>query len=46
MREEGRTTFLYKNIYVTLFFGNELNLLWFVRLTDGARDKTGCYIDP
>ena len=36
MREEGRTTLLYKNIFVFLFFRKELKLLWFVRQTDGG----------
>ena len=40
MREEGRTTLLYKNIYVFLFFRKELKLLWFVRQMDsGTQDR-------
>ena len=46
MRGKGRTTLLYKNIHIFLFFRKELRLLWFVRETDGEEDKTDCYIDP
>ena len=37
MREEGRTTLLYKNVYIFLFFWKELKLLWLVRQMDGRR---------